>query len=183
MKKTLTIILLIIFTISCSRPEIKTDKLEKEITLRAIKTKNKIEKLKFPTVLNEKVLETLKNIDKISNNLKYVSSIDYANRVKNDLFKVFVLVDNMSFMIFQIDNMKFKDGSKLFQKKEIKEINNQFIELLDGLNYDLLIINKITNQELDEIDIDKTTITEKSNKVKFKRNKMERLYKEYLKKQ
>ena len=72
---------------------------------------------------------------------------------------------------------------KYSKKKNIEKIHNQFIEFLDELNYDLFKIIKITNQELDEMEIDKITITEKSNKMKWKRNEFERLYKEYLKKQ
>ena len=139
--------------------------------------------LKESVSQGEKMQQSLDALTKVTAAIKSVKA------VKNGIMLIYNTVKDTYYIIYQMNNMKFNNGTKIFQSNDIEIINNDIDFILDEMNSIFVIIQKLVKDDVLKMDDGKRLelilslnkdLKSCSNKVKYKVNRMKELFQDYL---
>ena len=139
--------------------------------------------LKESVSQGEKMQQSLDALTKVTAAIKSVKA------VKNGIMLIYNTVKDTYYIIYQMNNMKFNNGKKIFQSNDIEIINNDIDFILDEMNSIFVIIQKLVKDDVLKMDDGKRLelilslnkdLKSCSNKVKYKVNRMKELFQDYL---
>jgi len=139
--------------------------------------------LKESVSQGEKMQQSLDALTKVTAAIKSVKA------VKNGIMLIYNTVKDTYYIIYQMNNMKFNNGKKIFQSNDIEIINNDIDFILDEMNSVFDIIQKLVKDDVLKMDDGKRLelilslnkdLKSCSNKVKYKVNRMKELFQDYL---
>jgi len=101
----------------------------------------------------KKMQKGLDKAQKVQEALKKVkSAIKDFQGVKKAVMLMYKTVQDTYFIIYQMNNMEFKSGRKLFDTNDINEVNDDIDLILDKMNDIIDVIQKLMKDDLLKMD-------------------------------
>lgn len=102
---------------------------------------------------SKKMEKSLNQVEKIQESLKKVkNAIRDVNAVRTALMYTYKTVKDSYFILFEVNNMTYSNGKRLFESSDIQSINDSLDQVLNQMNTILSVIQKLVTDDVFKMD-------------------------------